>query len=142
MVSDVVKCIPSYVINLIEYLFWWFHHSAKCVDELRSFQEWLEVEAHKILKKIDTRWLSLESCVNHILEQYTPLQSYFDSMEKSRLSDEKSRKKMMALRDKLKKGISKAYLLFLSNILSSVNKFNLLFQYSSPNIHLLVKEIR
>ena len=141
MVSDVVKCIPSDVIDLTGNLFWWFHHSAKRVDELRSFQEWLEVEAHKILKKVDTRWLSLEACVNRILEQYTPLESYFDSMENSRLSDEKSRKKMKALRDQLKKPITKAYLLFLSNILSSVNKFNLLFQSSSPNIHRLVKEM-
>ena len=46
-----------------------------------------------------------------------------------------------ALRDQLKKPITKAYLLFLSNILSSVNKFNLLFQSSSPNIHQLVKEM-
>ena len=70
-----------------------------------------------------------------------PLQSYFDSIENSRLSDEKSRKKMKALRDQLKKPITKAYLLFLSNILSSINKFNLLFQASSPNIHRLVKEM-
>ena len=36
MVSDAVKCIPSYVIDLTGNLFWWFHHSAKRVDELRS----------------------------------------------------------------------------------------------------------
>ena len=109
------------------------------MDELRSFQEWLEVEAHKILKKVDTRWLSLEASVNRILEQYNPLLSYFDTMENSRLSDEKSRKKMKAFRDQLKKPITNAYLFFLSNILSSVNKFNLPFQSSSPNIHRLVK---
>ena len=28
MVNDVVKCIPSYVINLTENLFWWFHNNA------------------------------------------------------------------------------------------------------------------
>ena len=57
MISDAISCIPSYVINLGENLFWWFHHSAKRVAELLSFQEWLEVEGHKILKKVDTRWL-------------------------------------------------------------------------------------
>ena len=72
MVSDIVKCIPLYVINLTENLFWWLHQRAKRVNELRSFQKWLEVEAHKILKTVDTRWLSVESCVNHILEQNTP----------------------------------------------------------------------
>ena len=48
IVGDSVKCIPSYVIDLIEKLSWWFHHSSKRVDELQSFQGWLEVEAHKI----------------------------------------------------------------------------------------------
>ena len=48
---------------------------------------------------------------------------------------------MKALGDQLKKPITKAYLLFLSNILSNVNNFNLLFQYSSTNIHRLVKEM-
>ena len=40
IVGDSVKCIPSYVIDLVEKLFWWFHHSSKRVNELRSFQEW------------------------------------------------------------------------------------------------------
>ena len=73
IVGDSVKCIPSYVIDLVEKLFWWFHHSSKRVNQMRSFKEWLEVEAHKILKKVDTRWLSLQTCVNRILEQYTNL---------------------------------------------------------------------
>ena len=80
------------------------------MDELRSFQDWLEVEAHKILKKVDNRWLSLEASVNCIMEQNNPLLSYSDSKENYRLSDEKSRKKMKALRDQLKKPITKAYL--------------------------------
>ena len=78
IVSDAVPCIPSYVIGLTENLYWWFHHSAKRVTELHSFQEWLQVEGHKILKKVDTRWLTLEACVNRIIEQYAPLVSYFD----------------------------------------------------------------
>ena len=141
IVGDSVKCIPSYVIDLIEKLFWWFHHSSKRVDELRSFQEWLEVEAHKILKKVDTRWLCLQSCVNRILEQYQPLLSYFDSIENARLRDEKAKVKAKKIRDQLKKPITKGYLLVLSNILSSMNKFNTLFQSASPNLHRLVKEM-
>ena len=138
IVGDAIKCIPSYVIDIVENLFWWFHHSSKRVDELHSFQEWLEVEAHKILKKVDTRWLSLQACVNRILEQYQPLASYFDSIQ---VSDEKAKAKAKRIRDHLKKPITKAYLLVLSNILSSINKFNTLFQSDSPNLHKLVKEM-
>ena len=70
--------MPSYVADLTGNLFWWFHHSAKRISELKHFQEWLEVEGHMILKKVDTIWLSLEACVNRIIEQYDPLVSYFD----------------------------------------------------------------
>ena len=77
IISDTIPCIPLYVTNLTENLYWWFHHSAKRVAELHSYQEWLEV----VLKKVDTRWLSLEAFVNRIIEQYAPLVSYFDSLE-------------------------------------------------------------
>ena len=50
IVGDSIKAIPSYVIDLIETLFWWFHQSVS------MNQAWLEVEAHKILKKVDIRW--------------------------------------------------------------------------------------
>ena len=63
---------------------------------------------------IDYRWFSLEACINHII---APLVSYFDSLEFSRLLGERG----------AKKSITKAYLLFLSNVLSCVSKFNLLF---------------
>ena len=141
MISDAISCVPSYVTNLTESLFWWFHHSAKRVAELQSFQEWLEVEGHKVLKKVDTRWLSLEACVNRVIEQYAPLVSYFDSLESSKMPGERGAK-MRIIREQLKKPITKAYLLFLSNVLSNVNKFNLLFQSSSPNIHCLLKEMK
>ena len=50
--------------------------------------------------------------------------------------------KMKVIREHLKKPITKVYLLFLSNILSCISKFNLLFQSSSPNIHCLLKEMQ
>ena len=37
--------------------------------------------------------------------------------------------------------ITKGYLIVLSNILSSINKFNTLFQSQSPNLQRLVKEM-
>ena len=140
MVNDAVKCIPSCIIDMTGNLFWWFHHSSKRVNELRSFQELLEVEGHKI-EKVNTRWLSLQACIKCVLEQYAPLLSYFDSIGDSRISYEKAKGKARKMRDELKKPITKAYLLFLSNVLCSVNKFNLLFQSSSSNVHKLVKEM-
>ena len=65
----------------------------------------------------------------------------FDSLQSSKMPAERGAK-MKAIREQLKKPITKAYLLFLSNILSFISKFNLLFQSSSPNIHCLLKEMQ
>lgn len=35
------------------------------------------MEVHKILRPSVTRWLSLEACVNRVLEQYDILSEYF-----------------------------------------------------------------
>ena len=43
----VVMQSNAYVTDMTGNLFWWFHQSSKRVDKLRSFQEWLEVEAHQ-----------------------------------------------------------------------------------------------
>lgn len=83
------------------------------MTELHSFQEWLKVEGHKILKKVDTRWLSLEACVNRIVEQYAPLVSYFDSLESSKMPADRGAK-MKAIREQLKKTITMFYLVSFS----------------------------
>ena len=38
-----------------------------------------------IYNKVDTRWFSLEVCVNRIIEEYDHLVSYFDSLESSNM---------------------------------------------------------
>ena len=92
---------------------------------LSYIQECLETDGHEILKKIDTRWLSLESSINRIIEQYSPLVSYLDSLESTTLPRDSKKK---SLRKQLKKKTTKYYLIFLSNVLFSVNKFSLLYQ--------------
>ena len=89
MICDVISCIPSCVVNMTENLYWWFHHNAKRVAELHSFQEWLQTDGHKIL--------------NRIIEQYPPLVSYFDSLELSKMPGERATKARM-LREQLKRG--------------------------------------
>lgn len=74
------------------------------------------------MKKVDTRWLSLQNCVNCVLEQYQPLISYFESIECARISKERAKAK--AKMRSAKKPVTKGYLLALSNILSSIKKFN------------------
>ena len=66
-----------------------------------------------LLKACQTRWLSLEACVNHLIEQYEALLSYFQSTDD---------KQAVVRRVKivLEKPLTKAYLLFLCSALPIV----------------------
>ena len=48
-----------------------------------KIQVFTECKLHKLLKASQTRWLSLEACVNRLLEQYEALLSHFWSTEES-----------------------------------------------------------
>lgn len=75
-----------------------------------NYQVFTESKPHKLLKAGQTRWLSLELCVNRLLEQYESLLSYFRS------TDETSAMVQRIL-TALEKPVTKAYLMFLSDSL-------------------------
>ncbi|CAG5003156.1 unnamed protein product [Parnassius apollo] len=53
-----------------------FSRSSQRQLKFREFQEFFQVEIHKILTPAQTRWLSLKACIDRVLEQYTPLKAY------------------------------------------------------------------
>ena len=57
-----------------------FSRSSLRQKEFQEFQEFVEAEPHKLLGVTQTRWLSLESCVRRILEQWEALRLYFTSI--------------------------------------------------------------
>ena len=61
--------------------FYYFQKSPKRIRQFEQFQSFVEAKPHKLLKACQTRWLSLEFCVNHLIEQYQALLSYFRSTE-------------------------------------------------------------
>ena len=54
-----------------------FNRSSKRQDVYKQFQAFFGVEPHKLLPPAQTLWLSLQECVNRILEQFLALKSYF-----------------------------------------------------------------
>ena len=54
-----------------------FSRSAKRQDAYKEFQFFFQVEPNNILPPAQTRLLSLQACVNHILEHYDVLKLYF-----------------------------------------------------------------
>ena len=77
--SVLPDCLEELTIN-IWYL---FQKSPKRKRVLKEFQVFVECKPYKLLKVAQTRWLSLEACMQCLLEQYIydALLSYFRSTD-------------------------------------------------------------
>ena len=100
------------------------------------FQRECGLALSKVLKHGATRWLSLQTCVIRLLEQWEPLKRYFE--------EEMSCSKKSSSHDRLKRinrffqdSTAKLYSLFLSEVLPVFTKQNLLLQTNSPQLHRL-----
>ena len=57
-----------------------FYHldkSSKRKNKFADFCSFCDVEYRKILKHVNTRWLSLELAITRTLQQYSALKAYF-----------------------------------------------------------------
>ena len=66
--SHVCEKLPCAVEDLVRDIYSHFCHSAKWWAEYKTFQHFTDTEPHKILKPSQTHWLSLEQCVQKVLE--------------------------------------------------------------------------
>ncbi|CAB4034933.1 zinc finger MYM-type 1-like [Paramuricea clavata] len=115
-----------------------FSRSSLRRKDFKQFQEFVEAQPHKMLKLSQTRWLSLESCVNRILEQWEALRLYFiafvaDGKDPSYTTD--------SILNALNNKFVLAQLEFLSVQLKRLNEFNTMFQSTEPLLHYLREEV-
>lgn len=102
-----------------------------------EFQSFCNVKIHNLLHPSQTRWLSLESVVKRILEQYEPLRLYFIDIVCNKndvLIAENILQKLQESRNKL-------YFQFLDYVLPVFNQLNREMQSESPKIHLLYENV-
>lgn len=57
--------------------FYYFDQSTKRKNSLADYSVFCDVQVRKLLKQVNTRWLSLEKTVCRTLQQYPALKSYF-----------------------------------------------------------------
>ena len=88
---------------------------------------------------INWNFLFMQAVVNRILEQWAALIMYFEDVSTD--PDKYTYKNSKALSDGLKAPQNKLYFLFLSYVLSIINKLNIEFQSETPKIHILYKRI-
>ena len=63
--------------DLVVDLYYWFEKSTKRKSSLSEYCSFCDVDYRKIIKHVNTRWLSLERATTRVLQQYDALKSYF-----------------------------------------------------------------
>ncbi|CAG5006021.1 unnamed protein product [Parnassius apollo] len=104
--------------------------------KFREFQEFFQVEIHKILTPAQTRWLSLKACIDRVLEQYTPLKAY---LTETVFSDPSKTTEEMLIT--MNNQFTVVYLEFMFYVLALVTKFNVLFQSETSLLYKLKPEV-
>jgi hypothetical protein len=129
------KVLPDFLEDVTIQIWYFFQKSPKRYRMFEGFQVFVDSKPHKLLKAGQTRWLSLEMCVNRLLEQYDALLSFFRSSEERLIS-------IQRITSSLEKPLTKLYLMFVSNALQVINAFNKLMQGEAPTVHFLLREVQ
>eukprot|EP00117_Sycon_ciliatum_P049272 scpid8547/ scgid2217/ len=132
-----LRAMPCYRITSgTGFIVWYnfFDRSTKLTAELRKVQQEYDVKQHKLVKPAPTRWLSLHASVMRMLEQWEALLHYFQSCP-----DVCQLQNVMDWVSLMERPETKAYLLFLGEVLPLFVTFNLSFQSEDVKVHLLSK---
>ncbi|CAK1591017.1 unnamed protein product [Parnassius mnemosyne] len=141
--NEACKEIPRRCEDLVRNVYAFFKHSAKRQAEYVEFQIFMNTKVHKLLHPSQTRWLSLLSVVNRLLEQWDSLKLFFAQ----KWLEERTVAAELIFRE-LHDDFVKLYILFLQWILPKFVKLNEYFQGSDArlvelddNMKFLYKEI-
>ncbi|XP_047226593.1 uncharacterized protein LOC124871367 [Girardinichthys multiradiatus] len=110
--------------------------SANRCELYKGFVDFTDSDHRKLLRYCSTRWLSLLTCIQRVLNQWDALQAYFNSHEEVERSA-----KVRDLASHLRDPIVKAYFMFLSAALKPLYEFNIVFQSEAVQIHRLEEEM-
>ena len=113
-VKSAVKALPLKGDDLLVDIYYHFRNSVNRIVSLKEYAAFCCVDFKSILKHCETRWLSLRRAINHTLEMWDPLLSYFTSHV-----------------DVEKPGKVKTIFSLMSKPLAVFDRFNTFFQSSS-----------
>ena len=130
--NETCKVLSDELEYLTTDVWYYFQKSPRRLRQFQEFPCFVECKPHKLFKACQTRWLSLKASVNHLIEQYEALLSYFRSTE--------DKQAVVRRVDVPEKPRIKIYLL-LCSALPIVNNFNRYMQQQSPILHVLYQEL-
>ena len=136
--SYALKTLPRNIEFMISETYSWFAHSTVRQQRYKELYRAINVgeEPLKIIRMSDTRWLSIASCVQRVLDQYDALKLHFFNAKDT------ERNYTADLLHRMFSDIeNKLYLVFLRSILAEVNRVNKLFQSEKCNPVRLLEEL-
>lgn len=123
-VSEATKILPRNLEFMIKEIYNWFSHSTlKQQQYVQLFKTIRGEDPLKILNTCDTRWLSIYSALERIVDQWDPLTQYFRNIT-SHEKDFTADLILNMLHDKT----NFCYFLYMKKILYDVNILNKTFQ--------------
>lgn len=136
------KQIPGVIEDLLHRVCMYFKNSGKRMRLFEEMQAELNINILKILlRKVETRWLSLSACVQRIVHLLPALRVYFGKELETfnnifKLSLEKAalKRDLQYIVELLNNPLTELLLNFLSYVLPLVCNLNLEFQSETPHI--------
>lgn len=128
--------LPRFVEDLVRDIHNYFSSSPKRVVEFKIFQDFCNVKVHKMLHPSQTRWLSVNTAVKRVLEQFLALKLFFTDQVANNdllISDNILRR--------LKDPTTILFLQFLDFVLPFFTELNREMQAEHPKIHLVYSNI-
>lgn len=136
--SYACKHIPDGIEQMCRDIYSYLSCSPLRTSKFDEIQELLELKPLKMLHPCATRWLSLQSVVQRILDRYDALRIYFGFITNI---GQVEKSKVLSIYEALNNPSTKLYLTFLSYSLNLVNQMNKLFQSETPEIQILHSSI-
>ena len=127
--SHACEKLPRTAEDIIHDIYNYFSHSAKRQADFKKFQHFAEVEPHRILRPCQTRWLSVHSCVQRLIEQWDALIQYFETVVATDHLIASQR-----ILSQMQNPIWILYLHFLNFALPKFTNLNLMFQSAKMSV--------
>jgi hypothetical protein len=136
------QCLPFSIDDILVNTYYYIDKSSKRIGALEEFQHLYDVKHQKILKHVPTRWLSIERCLDRILENWNALKMFFKKEAEQRKKTDSEESVPERLAKFFKSPTNKLYCFFLQYGLKPFCVTNVKLQDEAPQVHKLQRTIR
>ncbi|CAF4315940.1 unnamed protein product, partial [Adineta steineri] len=116
-----------------------FSNSAKRVQELKLYYDFVQSEYRVLLEHITIRWLSLLPSIQRLIESYVPIKNYFLDQQITTTTAKRTAKNLQILKSFFEDDCGLCILIFVENVLVDIQRAELKLQrISTTTVNLYV----